>query len=44
METIFMNNKTIDISDIDAQIAIKNAEIDKLRLELEQLKAKKMKL
>ena len=36
-----MNNKTIDISDIDAQIAIKNAEMDKLRLELEQLKAKK---
>tara|TARA_B100000927_G_C16436136_1_gene457724 strand:- start:694 stop:1362 length:669 start_codon:yes stop_codon:yes gene_type:complete len=33
METIFMN--------IDAEIALKNAEMDKLRLELEKLKAKK---
>ena len=41
METIFMNNKTIDVSDIDSLIAIKNAEMDKLRLELEQLKATK---
>ena len=33
METIFMN--------IDAEIALKNAEMEKLRLELEKLKAKK---